>query len=155
MFLFFIAISYLLVQNYISISLAKKEARDFSEVIAKLPERKRALGLIFEPTSSSIGIPFTYIHYTSWYQAQKSGWSDFNFAWFHPQIVRYREELTPEVGPGFEWTPKNVQMLDNCDTYDLLFIRAYNSSFERLLLNSPCKTHKLFIQNGSWFIYRK
>ncbi|WP_312158829.1 hypothetical protein [Acinetobacter sp.] len=153
--LFFILVFYLMLEDYKNIFLAKKETTDFSEVIEVLPSEKRVLGLIFEPISSSVSIPFTYVHFASWYQAQKNGWSDFNFAWFHPQIVRYKPSKTPEVKPGFEWTPQHVQYLNACDNYDILIVRAYDISVRHLIEHSTCRNYTLSVHHGSWLIFEK
>ncbi|MGS0706577.1 hypothetical protein ACVBEE_08595 [Acinetobacter sp. ANC 3781] len=151
----FVLIASLLVNDYKSIIFAKKETQDFEAIIEKLPIKKRVLGAVFEPTGASIGIPFTYVHFASWYQAQKQGWSDFNFAWFHPQIIRYTSATVPEVKPNFEWMPHQLQKLETCQNYDLIFIRAYDASFSYVVLNSQCKNYKIIAQQGAWFVLSK
>lgn len=153
--LFIFLVFYLMIEDYKNIFLAKKEAADFEKIIEVLPIEKRVLGLIFEPMSKSVSIPFTYVHFASWYQAQKHGWSDFNFAWFHPQIVRYKPLQTPEVKPGFEWTPQYVQYLNSCHEYDILIIRAYDASVRQLVENGACRKYTLSVHHGSWLIFEK
>lgn len=154
-FITFIFIFNLLVDDYKSIVFAKKETQDFELIIEKLPAEKRILGAIFEPTGASVGIPFTYLHFSSWYQAQKHGWSDFNFAWFHPQIIRYTPNTVPEIKPGFEWIPHQIQQLKSCQNYDLILVRAYDISFSHVILNSQCKNYKIIAQQGAWFVLSK
>lgn len=154
-FFLLIPVLFFLSQDYKSILIAKKENQDFEKLIEILPGKKRVLGLIFEPTSLTIGIPFTYVHFGSWYQAQKAGWSDFNFAWFHPQVVRYIPSMVPEVRPGFEWMPMSLIQLENCKQYDLLVVRAYDLSFTKVILSSQCKDYKLIEQRGVWFVLSK
>lgn len=152
---FFISIVYLVAQIVMAINLAKKDSQDFVEVLKYVPAHKRVLTLAFAHTSPSVGIPFTYVHFGSWYQAEKQGWSDFNFAWFHPQIVRFKPATVPEVKPGFEWTPLVVQNLKSCTQYDLLFVRAYSPMADGVIKNSLCKNYSLLVNQGTWFIYTK
>ena len=153
--IFLILIVFLMIEDYKNIFLAKKETVDFANTVEELPANKRVLGLIFEPISASGSTPFTYVHFASWYQAQKGGWSDFNFAWFHPQIVRYKPSKTPEVKPGFEWTPQHVQYLNACDNYDILIVRAYDISVRHLIEHSTCRNYTLSVHHGSWLIFEK
>src|SRR5690606_3194002 len=134
---------------------AKKENQDFHKILEVMPSEKRVLGLMYENTSAAIGVPFTYVHFGSWYQAEKRGWSDFNFAWFHPQIVRYNAAIPPEVRPGFEWMPFAISSLNNCKYYDLLLIRAYDHSFNNAILESGCKDYKFIGQYGVWYVLSK
>ncbi|MFW1857065.1 hypothetical protein [Acinetobacter defluvii] len=154
-YIFLVLINYLMLEDYKNIFLAKKETSDFATIVEKLPDNQRVLGLMFEPSSMSVSTPFTYVHFGSWYQAQKNGWSDFNFAWFHPQIVRYKPDTVPEVKPGFEWAPQNVQLLKNCQNYNLLIIRAYDQSVKNIVQNSLCHDYTLMLNEGTWFVFSK
>ena len=74
--------------------------------IKTLAPGERALTLAFSTASPGAGHPYAYIHYPAWYQAERQGLVDFNFAWFPPQIVRWRPDRAPPVTPGFEWYPE-------------------------------------------------
>ena len=63
-----------------------------------LPE-KRIL-MLFDSPSPSSGLLTSnteYLHFGSWYQAQKHGWTDFNFAAYRPQIVRFKPDKLPPI----------------------------------------------------------
>ncbi|UIP25393.1 MULTISPECIES: hypothetical protein [Acinetobacter] len=153
--LFLFVIIYLLSDDYKNIIFAKKETVDFATLVNKLPEEKRVLGLIFEPISPSLTVPFTYVHFGSWYQAQKGGWSDFNFAWFHPQIVRYKPDQTPEAKPGFEWRPYDILKLNSCQNYDMFIVRAYDLSIANVIEHSPCHNYRIRFSEGNWLVFGK
>jgi hypothetical protein len=50
---------------------------------------------------------YAHVHYAAWYQADSHGFADLNFAWFAPQIVRFRADRIPRIAPGFEWKPES------------------------------------------------
>jgi hypothetical protein len=71
-------------------------------VLDSVQPGQRALALVFDPGSEAARNPYVYQHYASWYQAERQGLVDFNFAWFPPQIVRFRTGHLPSVGTGFD-----------------------------------------------------
>ena len=81
------------------------EARDFETVLAAMEPRQRALSLPFAQRSDAANNDFAYLHFAAWYQSDKQGLVDFNFAWFPPQIARFRPDRLPAVSYGFEHSP--------------------------------------------------
>jgi hypothetical protein len=102
-----------------------KEAAGFEEVLAATGPGHRALGLILDPESAVTLNGYTYQHFPLWYQAEKRGFVDFNFAAYLPQIVRYRSERLPPVATrsafrlarNFDWTR------DDAALYRYFFVR--------------------------------
>jgi hypothetical protein len=84
-----------------------QEAADFDAVLDSVQPGQRALALVFDPGSEAARNPYVYQHYASWYQAERQGLVDFNFAWFPPQIVRFRPGHLPSVGTGFDLIREN------------------------------------------------
>lgn len=153
-FLFVLIVLYCLILDYKNIIFAKKETQNFEKILLEMKPEKKLLTLIFEPTGYTLTTPFTYVHFGSWYQAQKNGWSDFNFAWFHPQIVRYKPETAPkEIKPGFEWEP--AKAIDSCQEYDLILIRVYNPAIKNYMADNNCSDYILQSQQGEWYLYEK
>lgn len=81
------------------------EARDFEAVLAPMQPAERALSLPFAQRSEAANNDYAYLHYGAWYQSEKQGLVDFNFAWFPPQIARFKPDRLPAVTYGFEHSP--------------------------------------------------
>lgn len=104
------------------------ESVAFDEVLAVTRPGHRALGLVLDPVSAATGSPAAYEHFPLWYQAEKAGFVDFNFAVFLPQIVRYRLDHAPtvstdtsqawRVAKDFDWTR------DQAGIYRYFFVRS-------------------------------
>lgn len=61
-----------------------QESKDSEPVLAAMQPGQRALSLPFAAKSQAAGNPFAYMHYAAWYQSEKHGLVDFNFAWSPP-----------------------------------------------------------------------
>jgi hypothetical protein len=102
-----------------------REESGFEEVLAATAPGHRALGLILDPESTAAASDAAYYHFPLWYQAEKKGFVDFNFANYLPQIVRYRADRMPPVAlrsafrlaRDFDWTR------DDAALYRYLFVR--------------------------------
>ncbi len=117
-----------------------KESKSFSSLITQIPKEQRILGLIFEPYSPLYNTP-TYLHFPSWYQAQRNGIADFSFSNFYPQIVRYKKEFLPAATPNFVWQPHTFNWEDHKkDNYDYIISRAYIDT-QRFVQQSTEITH--------------
>ena len=67
------------------------------------------------------------MHWAAWYQAERGGFVDFNFARYVPQIVRYRPDRMPlhfnqedwaqKPAIGFDWDR------DGAGRYRYIFVR--------------------------------
>lgn len=78
------------------------EGADFEEVLAATQPGYRALGLVFFADSPAT-TPIAYIHFPSWYQAEKAGFVDMNFARLPAPIVRFRAGHEPVVDRHSAW----------------------------------------------------
>lgn len=132
-----------------------KDTNDFKKTLDLTSTGKRALSLVFSPGSLTVKNPVVYIHFPLWYQAEKSGLVDFNFAWFNPQIVRYKPEKVPEVRPSFEWTPGEYQRIKKCEIYDYMFVRSLVPIEEKKITIASCRYTLKNPQFGSWYLYEK
>jgi hypothetical protein len=129
------------------------ETEMFRMLLDDLPERGRALSLVYARSSDMTQNPNVYLHFPQWYAAEKHGLVDFSFAWFHPQPVRFRRRHLPEIAPSFEWVPWHFVGLERCDRYDVLIVRAPAPLPEDALASSSC-SHRLASRQGPWFAYR-
>lgn len=84
-----------------------QETAAFDAMLSHLEPGQRGLSLMFDRSSDADRSKNVYLHYAAWYQAEKQGLIDFNFAWFVPQVARFRPERAPAVGAGFEWAPES------------------------------------------------
>jgi len=105
------------------------ESAAFDEVLAAAQPGHRALGLVLDQGSAAIRSRAVYAHFPLWYQAEKAGFVDFNFAVFLPQVVRYRLDRAPatfrdtasasawRIAEDFDWTR------DQAAIYRYFFVR--------------------------------
>ena len=130
-----------------------EETRSIDAAIAALAPGERALTLAFSTASPGAGHPSVYIHYPAWYQAERNGLVDFNFAWFPPQVVRWRPERAPAVTPGFEWHPQRFDWNKHeGERYRYFFVHgALPAGF---FAAAPCPPARIFT-DGAWAIYER
>ena len=132
-----------------------KETQGIDRLISKLDPGQRGLAMVLNPGSEADNNINVYAHYPSWYQAEKHGLVDFNFAWFPPQIVRYKPEKLPAVAPGFEW---NVDKFDwgknHGANYDYFFVRQNKAKKLDLFSGATCPLIEI-ASDGDWTIYKK
>lgn len=132
--------------------LFNREVLAFSTLLRALPEGKRALSWIYDRESRVVDVPSVYLHFPVWYQVERDGWVDYNFSWFHPQIVRFSPEALPEVKPGLEWMRDLPFHLEDCSRYDLIFLHSYLVPSNDILQGTNCP-HVPYLQAGSWYVY--
>jgi len=129
------------------------EAREFASLLDDLPPHQRALTLVYSRSGRAVDNTFVYLHFPAWYQAEENGWVDFNFAWFSPQVIRYRLNRIPSIRPGFEWNPQYISFIEDCKRYDLLFVRAASPPPADVFKNTPCP-HIPYKAQGNWYVFR-
>jgi len=97
-----------------------------------------------------------FLYFPNWYQAEKHGWVDFNFASFHPQIVRFRPEYLKHL-PSRSAELEGIAALTNCMEYDYLLMKSegdVQTLSNNLVANPYCYSFKLSAQSGDWFLFR-
>lgn len=130
-----------------------RETADIDSLMAAVEPGQRALMLVFDRDSAADHNIKIYAHYPAWYQAEKEGLVDFNFAWFPPQIVRYRPDHTPKVLPGFEWHPERFDWQEHGgENYRYFFVRPGPDMPKELFQGAPCPPQRL-LRRGSWEVY--
>ncbi len=72
-----------------------RESQSFDEVLAAVPSGQRAEARVLDIASPAAQNPMAYTSFPLWYQAEKGGLVDFNFAYFPTQVVTYRAGKSP------------------------------------------------------------
>jgi hypothetical protein len=111
-----------------------REAQSFDDVLAATVPGHRALGLVLDITSPAAQNPMAYVSFPVWYQAEKSGFVDFNFAYFPTQVVRYRDGKKPS------------------GDYRYFFVRSTGPLPAKLFPAGACEP-VLRKSSGSWSVY--
>lgn len=132
-----------------------QETAEIDAQIAKLEPNQRALTLMFDPLLSESDGAKIYGHYPAWYQAERHGLVDFNFAWFPPQIVRYRPDQLPVASPGFEWHPERFDWQTyRGEEYRYFFVRHGDVLPDNLFTGAACIPHLMF-EGKKWKIFER
>ncbi|MBB5444773.1 MULTISPECIES: hypothetical protein [unclassified Paraburkholderia] len=124
-------------------------------LLSRTEPDQRALSLIFDRASPAYRSPVAYEHQSLWYQAEKRGFVDPNFATYVPQIARFRPGMMPmapltlEHDPaGFEWNKDNGRL------YRYFFVRKEGPLPKDFFANSECDV-TLVVHEGEWSLYER
>jgi hypothetical protein len=124
------------------------------KVVQSLEPNQRVLRLIFNKASPSADNAIAYLYYPVWYQAERHGLTNFNFAWFTPQIARYRPEYRPAITIGFDFYPELFSWsVHHGSNYGYFFVRGASEAEQNLFRGAPCRP-KLVAHDGSWRVFR-
>ncbi len=130
------------------------ETRDFDKIIAVMEPGKRAAGMVAAINSEQFSYP-VFMHFPSWYQAQKGGVVDFNFGSFYGTLARYKDSKQPPYGSGLGWNPGAFRWEANDgDTYDYFVIRA-GIDVSAGIFKEHRPNVELVVREGWWWLYKK
>lgn len=132
-----------------------KESADFDAVTRAMEPRQRALALIFDRGSAAARNESLYLNFATWYQAEKQGLVDFNFAWFPPQIVRFRPDRLPAVRPLFEWNPETFDWKQHRGSDYRYFVIRHDKPVPATLFNGAQCAPKLLVSEGKWTVFEQ
>jgi hypothetical protein len=131
------------------------ESASFETLLANTEPEERALSLVFDESSPAYITPMAYRHYPAWYQAERHGFVDFNFAWFLPQIVRFKPDRLPAVTPGFfEDTKQFDWKTNNGRLYRYFFVRNTQALPAGFFANDECDV-VLVRKVDEWSLYER
>jgi len=132
-----------------------REQRSFETVLSAAAPGERALALIFDAASEVDDDDEAYLHHALWYQADRHGFVDFNFAAFHPQIARFRPGRIPPAGERLAMNPQQFDWRANGgDRYRYIFVRSDGPPPARALAGAPCPP-ALVAAAGKWRLYER
>jgi len=129
-----------------------RETQTFETVIAAMEPGRTAGAMVVDHSSPFFALP-VYMHFPSWYQAQRGGVVDFNFADFHPQMVRYRKEVGSRIGETLAWYPTAFQWSEHDGArYDYFLVKApWDVSQE--IFKDKRGAVRLIAHDGWWWLY--
>ena len=129
------------------------ETRHFSEVLRHMEGGRRVAGLMISDASPIFATP-VYLHFANWYQAERRGLVDFNFADFQ-MVVRRRGADRPRVTELQAVRPLVFDWQSNGgSTYDYFLVRAPADFSDRLFKEHAAEVE--FVgRAGMWWLYRK
>jgi hypothetical protein len=131
------------------------ESAAFDTLLAITAPGQRALSLVFDASSTAYQSQIAYRHYPTWYQAEKDGFVDINFAWFLPQIVRFKPGQLPAVPPDFENTPAEFDWKKNGGRlYRYFFVRNKHAMPAKFFHNDECDV-VLVRKVDDWSLYER
>lgn len=128
----------------------------FETVLAAAEPQQRALSIVLAPGSSAVHNAYTYLHYPLWYQVDKGGFVDFNFAVFLPDIVRFRSDRLPaqmrqlmlDRPEEFDWHAVQGRM------YRYFFVHHTEPLPADMFKNDECEVS--FVKGaGEWALFER
>jgi hypothetical protein len=132
------------------------ESAGFENVLAAAEPGARALAVMFDSSSVGSGNLHAYLGYPTWYQAEKEGFVDFNFATYLPQIVRYRSDRVPNVFGRAVWAERPQMGFDwdrdHASVYRYFFVRSETPLPPNYFPDGRCKP-QLVKPDGEWSLF--
>lgn len=131
------------------------EAQDFEPVLAVMQPGQRALSLPLVRSSKAAENRYAYLHFVNWYQSEKQGLVDFNFAWFPPQIARFKPDQVPAVRAGFEHDPADFDWEKHQgDQYRYFVVRHLEPVPANLFRGARCAPVEV-LRSGAWTLFEQ
>ena len=133
------------------IKFERDEVGDIDGAVDAMDPGKKVCGLIFDKGSSIVHhVPF--LHFVSYYQAEKGGVAMFTYASFPHWPFRFREGHYPPPGrPArlrWEWTPEQTPMSEIFPYYDYVLVRGQG-------FNAPPGTYHVKWHGDRWTVWAK
>lgn len=128
-----------------------RESASFEDVLAAAEPNERAMSVVLDPTSAAWPHPWAYHTYAVWYQVDRGGFVDFNFAAMLPEMVRFRPGRTPKIEAAvqdFDWHR------DDASIYRYFFVHHTAPVPVGLFDNDQCRV-QLVRESGSWSLYER
>ena len=131
-----------------------RENEKFEQMLSDMKPGKKVLSMIVDKRSTYF-TDLVYVHFGIWYQVKHRGITEFNFAYFFPEMLRYKkgEHLKYSAGFGndpldFEWVANNGQ------SYDYFIVRAETDMREPLFKDMQDAV-ELETRYDNWWLYRR
>lgn len=133
------------------IRFEREEVGDFDDAIDQMAPRSHVAALIYDKSSALVnGVPF--LHFGSYYQAQKGGVIQFSNSGALYWPLRFREGHYPPPGARprlrWEWTPEQVPIRELYPYYDYVLTRGRGFA-------PPPGTFHLAWSGDRWSVYAR
>jgi hypothetical protein len=133
------------------IAFEKDEVGDFDEALATMAPRKHVAGLIYDKSSTLVNdVPF--LHFVSYYQAEKGGVVQFSNSGALYWPVRWKDGHYPPPGSRprlrWEWTPEQVSFQELYPYYDYVLVRGWG-------FNPPPGMFRQVFHGSRWSVYQR
>lgn len=128
-----------------------EEVGDFDGAIAAMEPGKKVCGLIWDKNSSIVPNA-VFLHFVSYYQAEKGGLVMFSYAGFPHWPFTYKDGQYPPPGrPArlrWEWTPEQTPMREIYPYYDYVLERGNG-------FHPPPGTYHRIYDRDRWQVWQK
>jgi hypothetical protein len=133
------------------IQFEREEVVDFEDALERMEPRKHVAGLIYDRGSGIVN-DSAFLHFVSYYQAEKGGVVQFSNSGALYWPVRFKDGHYPPPGGRprlrWEWTPEQVPMTELFPYYDYVLTRG-------LGFNPPPGTFHLAWRGERWRVYER
>jgi hypothetical protein len=133
------------------IDFEKNEVGDFEDALAAMDPAKKVAGLVFDKGSNVVNLA-PFLHFGSYYQAEKGGVIQFSNANIRYSPFHFREDRVPPEGQParlrWEWTPEQVTAQELFPYYDYVLTRGGG-------FHPPSGTYHLKYRGTRWQVWEK
>lgn len=131
-----------------------QELQDFRYIMDRAEPRARAISLVGDRTSDFSPVP-VYVHFPLWYQAEKKGLVDFNFAYWPSMTVHYRNKARPAADVVMAWYPTTFDwQRHGAENYRYFFVRG-DATFVIGVLGQHAERLDLVASRGLWHLFER
>jgi len=132
-----------------------RETNGFKHAVALMEPGQRALSLAFDHDDGVSTAP-TFLHFASWYAAEKRGVVDPSVAMMHPELVVYRTGATPKaVLWDFEWDPEEFEWnAYSGNQYRYFVVRSQEDRTDSLFSGASCVVLPR-LHEDEWWLYER
>lgn len=140
--------------NVLRFSTFNLETKGFETIMADMEPSRRVLSMMPMNGSGQFTAP-VFLHFPSWYQAERRGIVDYNFGMFYGTVVRYKADKQAAIDDQFAWNPATFDWrLNGGDSYDYFVIRSRTDVSEEIFKNRRSSVQLLRNENF-WWLYER
>jgi hypothetical protein len=129
--------------------------KGFPDILAQMQPGQSALSMEFDRTDG-VSLAPVFLHFPSWYAAQKNGIVDPSFAGFHPELVTYSIGFAPKVVVNnFEVHPEEFNWSEyHAEQYRYFVVRSQVDIGKALFSSATCHV-ALRYHSNEWWLYER